>query len=659
MTPFKGKRTLANLKRLIETDEFATVDSPVTPVELTSRHTDYLLLSPIQFAKKYRNVLFRPVRLNLNGQAFDIQVNACTNPFCKWFGRPQERFESVKHKPYRYKLVGSDKSESKSIFCNPDPTGSTIGMTWNCYSGPISNWSVAEEIARLSAVDKVTNWTPEYQFHREACPDGDKTPISHQTSFYRRGKSSSQSQKWQCKTCKKITNVLPTQRQSFSYHQQRNDILPRFAELLISRTPVKRTCELLKIGSETYYSKLEWLYQKCLEFLERHENQTLGRHKFDKLWIDTDQLVYYLNNIKQHGQGGRGFREREQRMFETHVVVSCDVISWYVFRADLAYDWYADLETIQVDTVTFKDDHMNLFARKNARLRDTFTFCPQPPTANDTQTDAEYELAARPFWNRARYTEGVHVNPTYTAIAHYWLLRKKLNAKEWRFISDEDGSIMYSLYRVFAPEIRRAEAHHFLCKLERGKSREQAYTEYKEGWKDLRYYARSMGMDLKSPYAVARSLMEAKFLTHSFHEEVVIGGRTYRKKAKHPIRHPLPTKDRGFYEVDCATDLSAYSPNEIAGMVLQVNNHATNEFMQQIRRRLSILERPLVTASGDGKSYIYANFNPRYAHYLITILRTYYNFCKPIKSGDTELTPAQRLGIADKQYDIKDIIYFS
>jgi len=37
----------------------------------------------------------------------------------------------------------------------------------------------------------------------------------------------------------------------------------------------------------------------------------------------------------------------------------------------------------------------------------------------------------------------------------------------------------------------------------------------------------------------------------------------------------------------------------------------------------------LFTSRGDGKSYIYANFNPKYAQYATTILRTYYNFCCP------------------------------
>ncbi|WAH37467.1 hypothetical protein NZD86_02700 [Alicyclobacillus dauci] len=92
---------------------------------------------------------------------------------------------------------------------------------------------------------------------------------------------------------------------------------------------------------------------------------------------------------------------------------------------------------------------------------------------------------------------------------------------------------------------------------------------------------------------------------------------------------------------------------------MQVNNNATSAFMQQIRRRISILERPLTTARGDGKSYIYSNFNPRYTQYAITILRTYYNFCVPYKTRDgRNMTPAQRLGIAQKQFKIEDIVYF-
>ncbi|WP_166245452.1 hypothetical protein [Paenibacillus turpanensis] len=154
-------------------------------------------------------------------------------------------------------------------------------------------------------------------------------------------------------------------------------------------------------------------------------------------------------------------------------------------------------------------------------------------------------------------------------------------------------------------------------------------------------------------------MLEEMFKTHQFHEDVPIGGKMHPKWAKNPVEHPLPSVDQGWYSVDCTTNLSSYEPKDIANMVLQVNDKSASAFMQQIRKRISILERPLETARGDGKSYMYANFNPKYAHYAITILRTYYNFCLPFRSWDkSKLTPAQRLGLVNRAFTLKDIIYF-
>jgi len=77
----------------------------------------------------------------------------------------------------------------------------------------------------------------------------------------------------------------------------------------------------------------------------------------------------------------------------------------------------------------------------------------------------------------------------------------------------------------------------------------------------------------------------------------------------------------------------------------------------EVRRSISILGRPLVTARGDGKSYIYANCNPKYAQQILTIFRTFYNFCWPRKYNKVKMTPAQKIGITDRAYDYKDIIY--
>ncbi len=168
-----------------------------------------------------------------------------------------------------------------------------------------------------------------------------------------------------------------------------------------------------------------------------------------------------------------------------------------------------------------------------------------------------------------------------------------------------------------------------------------------------------MGYSHSSIWKLARLRIEHRLETHRFAEQFERQGRVQRRWARNHLQHPLAAVDKGYYDIDCTTDISAYDPSEVADMLMHVNNNATSSFLQQIRRRLSILERPLMTARGDGKSYIYSNFNPRYAQYAITILRTYFNFCVPYKTSDgRKLTPAQRLGLADKKFGIQDILYF-
>jgi transposase-like protein len=653
-------RLLAKLKRLAEKqDNIAIVECPITPNEINSRSMDYPLLTPIKFAKKYRDVLFRPVQLHYKNNGYLIEMNTCTDPFCKWFGLPQTRFETVKHKPSRYKLIGSRKYGSQSIACNHDPVSPTVGVVTNSTTQPLSNWSIAEEIARLATNDSVCDIKPEYKFHKEGCINEHLTPFENPKAFYKQGKSSAKSQKWQCKECKKNTNVLPKREETTTYHQKRNDILHSFAHLVVNRTPVRRACEILQIGSKTYYDKLEILYRRCLEFLERHEVKALQEVDFKTIYLNIDKMIYYLNNVRKRGHGGLRYNNLEEKHFPTHVVVSGDVSSRYVFRADVAYDWNVSLEDIEADTLTYKEDHLNEFARKNARLRRGYQFCPQPPTPNDTETELEYQKALQDFERRGKYMDGLHVNSTYTTIAHLWLIKQMVHAKEWRFVTDEDDSIMTAIYRVFAREIRLGEGHHFLCKVDRSKSLKDAFMEYKEAIEDLKSWGMSRGYVSESFSKLAFLKLTETLKTHRFYEMVTVDGKTYPRWAKKPIKHPLATIDQGFRWIDCTTDLSAYDPEEIADMVYRVNDRATNTFIQQIRRRISILERPLVTARGNGKSYIYANFNPKYAQYALTILRTYYNFCMAYKTKNNVLvTPAQRLGIVDRQYTLKDIIYF-
>jgi hypothetical protein len=60
--------------------------------------------------------------------------------------------------------------------------------------------------------------------------------------------------------------------------------------------------------------------------------------------------------------------------------------------------------------------------------------------------------------------------------------------------------------------------------------------------------------------------------------------------------------DRGNRYIDVMTDTSELSEENLARLIAKANANAVNAFLQEIRRNLSFLERPLVR--GYGKSYI-------------------------------------------------------
>lgn len=72
--------------------------------------------------------------------------------------------------------------------------------------------------------------------------------------------------------------------------------------------------------------------------------------------------------------------------------------------------------------------------------------------------------------------------------------------------------------------------------------------------------------------------------------------------------------------------------------------HAIDCFFVQVRRRLSILERPISTSSRAGRTwYGYSAYNPETIVKILGIFRTFYNYCL---AGQDGKTPAMRLGLA-------------
>jgi hypothetical protein len=104
------------------------------------------------------------------------------------------------------------------------------------------------------------------------------------------------------------------------------------------------------------------------------------------------------------------------------------------------------------------------------------------------------------------------------------------------------------------------------------------------------------------------------------------------------------------------TDYSDYDEDHLARLYGKASLHGIDRFFMQVRRRLSILERPIATSSKNYRMwYGYSAYNPATIVKLLGIFRVFYNYCA---KGQDKKTPAMRLGLAKGTVALEDIIYF-
>ena len=103
-----------------------------------------------------------------------------------------------------------------------------------------------------------------------------------------------------------------------------------FAKMVVGRVSVSRTLDILGIELEPTIISWSGLYRRCLEFLERYETQPLQTKKFNEMWLNTDKMHYYLNNVRKKGQGSKKYTGFEDLNMQTYIVVSAEVLSRYV-----------------------------------------------------------------------------------------------------------------------------------------------------------------------------------------------------------------------------------------------------------------------------------------------------------------------------------------
>jgi hypothetical protein len=207
-------------------------------------------------------------------------------------------------------------------------------------------------------------------------------------------------------------------------------------------------------------------------------------------------------------------------------------------------------------------------------------------------------------------------------------------------------------------EFRNRDAVYFIYQYEKGLTLADAGKKSMKARKNLMEWGKKNKIEYEYINQLAAKKILSDIQSHDFCDYKSVGNSKIPSRGSNPIKHPLPDKSEGLRYIYPISPVDHLSDDDLAKLLVQINSRAVNNFFQELRRRVLILERPLLSSRGNGMSYIYSNYNPKYAQQIVTIFRTFYNFVWTKKYGSKKLTPAQKMGLVDKKFEFRDIVYF-
>ena len=123
------------------------------------------------------------------------------------------------------------------------------------------------------------------------------------------------------------------------------------------------------------------------------------------------------------------------------------------------------------------------------------------------------------------------------------------------------------------------------------------------------------------------------------------------------LTYPFPDMSEPEKAVCYLTNRGDYGESHLAQLYLKASLHAVDSYFNQVRTRLSPLQRAVHSPSSARRTwYGKQPYDPRMVQKLLDLLRLFHNYC--LKSKKDKMTPAMRLGLARAPIDLDEVIYF-
>lgn len=560
-----------------------------------------------------------------------VQVNFCKNPECENFGIPPIALGKFKKNINDNYKVDTASRGNPILHC----------LACNEYIPLKSNQGVSEEIDRMLA-----NSSSSVQ----SCPDNECSnhPVSITTpkAYQSFGKTKSGSDRYRCKVCKKTFAVGKATR-----YQKQPEITEQVFKLLMNKSPFRRICEIVDIHPETLYHRIDFLAEQSNSFMAHHEAK-LKTLSIDRLYLTVDRQDYSINWSER----------KDKRNNKFQGVATVDNESRYVFAHHLNFDEQLNALNVESETLAINDlanpspyrrharawltsDYDKAVLRSknrngSASLKDEIN-----NTYINTENKDDVEQQEQLTHSIQLPKIGMQIHAEYTLYAHFHYIRNLLgNVGKFRFFLDQDSGMRAACLSAFRKEIADRKCDAFFVKIS------------KELTVDAKRKCKNESKKVFDKFKASNPDLEDTDIKLLMIKEELKRMQELGKWKDKWLFHPLPDMSEPEKMVCYLTDYKDYDETHLAWLYNKASLHAVDNYFMVARRRVSILERPLHSASSTGRVWNgYGAYSPAIVIKLLNIFRTFINF---IFVGADKKTPAMRLGLADRPYSYDEVINF-
>ena len=438
-----------------------------------------------------------------------------------------------------------------------------------------------------------------------------RTPTHFKGAYQSIGKTDIGSRRFRCKSCGRTFSVKPKGLNPIA-RQRQSDKNRTILSALTNKVPMRRICEMVDVSPRVLYERIDFFHEQALAFLADRESR-MADLGIKRLYVGVDRQEYVVN----------WSRREDKRNVVISACAAADNATGYVLAMNTNFDPEPDRAAVEAAAAAAGDHIVGVPHRRFARLWLGIDFLnsyiasktkpkaalPKPDGSLVSSIETRYAMAFQnedpeagqpPALEDSLPGTGMLVHSEYTLYGHFLALRHRLESVgKVRFFLDQDSGIRGACLGAFADMILDKRCDAFYVSIAKDLTVDEKRLRMKEANDAFVGLAKALmeEMEAKGEKVPSRDEVMLALLRSRIAEAQTIGPWKDRW-----VSHPLPSMSEPEKALCHLTDFGQFKGDEdhLAWLYNKASLHAVDSFFNRLRRRFSMLERPVSSRRPPG-----------------------------------------------------------